>query len=976
MNSSRTMRGARRRPQNHIEPEEEKLKVPQESETTTSAAKDPEEEISKKYRRQLIESQTTSASRVPDKKKIKVRWSLQEEIAKLFNPALEYALVRWEGVSCSISPCPIEDGDYLCTSIMETWPEFRKAGSFRGPTDAGLSFRYNIMLLDTTGMIERCVVSGPGFLMFKLSMKWIAESIHKMIKGGIGTFALKRSVERAILYFLSGHIAEKMHTGHLRSTVIGETLARILEYSGVEVIRRFHQEDDLELKMMTEFLIERFPNAFVNDLSPLELEVLYMKSKEMFDEDAEFRERAQQLQSQGCDERHRIAWAQISKISRERNQNIYERLGIHVKEEVSCFDPFDSNNIKTPYIPRKIESERDEAIRRKFSVDLAALWHALNVVKADWILHVTDVRQRDRFEMFISAAERLGWIVNDGCPYPLSHVGFGVVQADDYERLRTLSTTVVYLVNLLDEAKIRSKAVLVGQGKADEWTAEELEHTAEALGHGAVKYEVLKNNRLTECRINFDEMLNEKGNTVVYLHYTHAQVCSITTNHSRAIKRLKKSKGVDVEELTLKNYEERELGLHLLRFTEVLGEVCTVLMPHILCEYLYDLCKKFDSFYTCVCQVVGYGVVENRKLLLCEATAMVMRKCFHLLGITPIHKKILKLRPGSERIYFSDLTEQQLMELFCDGPCFGFDLCEVALRHNIDASVEIRSSYDKLLLFGIIQAETHISDPSHNGSFIILNRNIDDPLVITKPGSLLSPRDICYCSLSVSTFVKITAKLYGTTYLGGGIESHKDYQKCYPDITDELSSMDDEKVYLNDDAFDVCNGNVLINFSEYFATRPNGGSGSCKLKGKDGYLDLYYVALKYAVEAALEVGFVATCKETKVFGSVMAYYGKNFGYDCCASERSLYNAMLFEIKQPSHIEPGSKINLTRSTLGVPAQYSLIIDAKLHDFTSGDVILSGICEFFVPVDGSCSVGFINGNGCSLKVKVDWKLPIHV
>ncbi|GKC30966.1 hypothetical protein Tco_1038260 [Tanacetum coccineum] len=237
----------------------------------------------------------------------------------------------------------------------------------------------------------------------------------------------------------------------------------------------------------------------------------------------------------------------------------------------------------------------------------------------------------------------------------------------------------------------------------------------------------------------------------------------------------------------------------------------------------------------------------------------------------------------------------------------------------------------------------------------------------------------------------ITAKLYGTTYKGDGMESISEYIKYYPPPERGDKYLDGmlmfletgsifptrekkkKKVYLDDDAFDICDGNLIINFLEYFANRPNGGSGYSKLKGKDGYLNLYYVALKYAVEAALEVVFVATSKETKVFGRVMAYYGKNFSYGCCASERYLYNAMLFETKQPSHIEPG-KINLMRSALGVPAQYSLIIDAKLHDFTSGDMILSGVCEFFVPIDGSSSVGFINGNDCSLKLKVDWKLPI--
>ncbi|GJU82084.1 anticodon-binding aminoacyl-tRNA synthetase, class 1a, partial [Tanacetum coccineum] len=451
----------------------------------------------------------------------------------------------------------------------------------------------------------------------------------------------------------------------------------------------------------------------------------------------------------------------------------------------------------------------------------------------------------------------------------------------------------------------------------------------------------------------------------------------------------------------------------------VLEEVCKVLMPHILCEYLYDLCKKFDKMYSSVCQVLYPN--DKSKLLLCEATARVMRKCFKFLGITPIYEKMLKVPPVAEMairvpfsdptekpllkeppaakpaivVFFSDLTEERLMALFCKGPCFRFELCNVLLRHNIDDMVENGGSYDELRLFGNIQAETHISDPSHYGSVTIFKRNFDDPLVFNNPGSL-SPHDIRYCSLSVSTFVKITAEVYGTTYKGEGIESSSDYTKWYHDtwklkmemdkgkyleglkeflLNDKLPDNIEESeadTYIDDDAFEVCDDYAFITFSDFFANKPNGGSGSCKLKGKDGYIALYYVALKYAVEATLEVEFAATSEETKVVGKVMAYYGKNFCYP--PTEKDRYSAMLFETEPNSDIfvKPG-KIDLTRYVLAVPAQYSLIIDASLCDFTSGDIILSGVWEFLVPTDGRVCNGLIEGNKCFLKLKVDWKLP---
>ncbi|GJY97137.1 anticodon-binding aminoacyl-tRNA synthetase, class 1a [Tanacetum coccineum] len=220
------------------------------------------------------------------------------------------------------------------------------------------------------------------------------------------------------------------------------------------------------------------------------------------------------------------------------------------------------------------------------AVYLTTLRHALYTEKADGILYVTDVGQRDYIGMCISAAKRAGWLTEDHSKYLLSHVGFG------------LSTKVDNLVGLLDEAISRCKALLVGQGMADVWTAEDLDHAAEALGYCVFKYADLKNNRLANYTFDFDQMLNKEGNTAVYIQFTHARICLIMRDFSEDIKRLEAE-----EELVLKNDDERELGLHLLRFTEV-----------------------------------GGSGEETSRLLLCEPAEVVVRKCFNLLGITPISK--------------------------------------------------------------------------------------------------------------------------------------------------------------------------------------------------------------------------------------------------------------------------------------------------------------------------------------------------
>ncbi|KAI7732738.1 hypothetical protein M8C21_005567 [Ambrosia artemisiifolia] len=385
--------------------------------------------------------------------------------------------------------------------------------------------------------------------------------------------------------------------------------------------------------------------------------VFYKASKLRFDGDAAFKERAQQavVTLQRGEEKYRKPWAQICEISRPGFEKVYQRLGVHLEEKGESF--------YNPYIPRtldllrqkgllieetKIETDKGaqvikiEGKKRPLivvktdgafnyaSTDLAAMWliflnkdylkldvdrfnfvftiksvfhvvcrYRLNEEKAEWIIYVTDVGQREHFEMFFTAAKLAGWLPTDENQYPkISHVGFGLVLGDDGKRFRTRSTEVVKLVDLLDEAKTRCKAALVERGKAAEWTSEELDQTAEAIGYGAVKYADLKNNRLTNYTFSFDQMLNDKGNTAVYLLYAHARICSIIRKSGKDIEALKKD-----GQIKLEKDEERKLGLHLLQFPEVVG-----------------------------------SAEETSRLLLCEATAVVMRKCFHLLGITPVYK--------------------------------------------------------------------------------------------------------------------------------------------------------------------------------------------------------------------------------------------------------------------------------------------------------------------------------------------------
>ncbi|XP_075652077.1 arginine--tRNA ligase, cytoplasmic-like isoform X1 [Castanea sativa] len=579
--------------------------------------------------------------------------NVKRKLAKLFEVALKVTVPSVVDVEPLVAACTGKFGDYQCNNAMGLWSKIKgKETEFKGPPAVGQAIMRNLPQSD---IIESCSVAGPGFVNVKLSRNWMAQSIQRMLIDGIDAWAPRLPVRRAVVDFSSPNIAKEMHVGHLRSTIIGDTIARMLEFSRVEVLRRNHVGDwGTQFGMLIEFLFEKFSNwEDANEAAIGDLQEFYKESKKRFDSDPDFKERAQKavVRLQGGEQKYRKAWTQICEISRNEFNRVYQRLGVQLEEKGESF--------YNPYIPAVLEEltsknlvEDSQGARVIFlegfniplivvksdggynyaSTDLAAIWYRLNEEKAEWMIYVTDVGQQQHFDMVFKAAKRAGWLSTDDNAYPkASHVGFGLVLGDDKKRFRTRSSEVVRLADLLDEAKSRCKTTLIERGKGDEWTEEELEQTAEAIGYGAVKYADLKSNRLTNYTFSFDQMLNDKGNTAVYLQYAHARICSIIRKSGKDIEELK-SMGA----IVLDHADERALGLHLLQFSEVVEEACTNLLPNVLCEYLYNLSEFFTTFYS-NCQVVG-SAEETSRLLLCEATATVMRKCFYLLGIVPVYK--------------------------------------------------------------------------------------------------------------------------------------------------------------------------------------------------------------------------------------------------------------------------------------------------------------------------------------------------
>ncbi|KAK6159472.1 hypothetical protein DH2020_006786 [Rehmannia glutinosa] len=561
---------------------------------------------------------------------------LKQKIAKVFEESLRITVPYELDIEPAIAPCQNPDfGDYQCNNAMGLWSKIKgKDTLFESSELIGEAIVKN---LPPSAMIESCSVGQNGFVNITLSNKWMAKSIHEMLVHGIKTWAPELPCKRAVVDFSSPNIAKEMHVGHLRSTIIGDTLARMLEYSNVEVLRRNHVGDwGTQFGMLIEFFFEKFPSKDISsdqaigDLENLTwispFKAFYKASKLRFDNNPVFKERAQRavVSLQAGEEKYRKAWAQICEISRRGYEKVYQRLGVHLEERVMLLkfgtriklfnhkyaisndfflfypSPLQGESFYNPYIPAvlklldekglvkesegacvvPIEGKRIPLIVVKkdggynyASTDLAALWYRLNEERAEWIIYVTDVGQREHFEMIFSAAKRAGWLPADRNKYPkASHVGFGLVLGEDGKRFRTRS-------------------------KAKEWTAEELDGTAEAVSYGAVKYADLKNNRTTNYTFNFDQMLNDKGNTAVYLQYAHARICSIIKRSVKDVDELKKIGPVE-----LAHPDERALGLRLLQFPEIVEEACTKLLPSVICEYLYNLSEDATRLYT-NCQV-------------------------------------------------------------------------------------------------------------------------------------------------------------------------------------------------------------------------------------------------------------------------------------------------------------------------------------------------------------------------------------
>lgn len=507
-------------------------------------------------------------------------------------------------------------------------------------------------------------IAGPGFINFKLTPEFVWEwqlrySTREDYRSGA---RMLKSGKKVVIDYPSANTAKQAHIGHLRPMVIGQAIARLLDFCGAELIRDNHIGD-----WGTNFgtLIMKIKRDQV-DLSQLgdnalaTLDQLYKEGSLLEKEQPALREvsRSELVLLQSNDAENTAIWKQIVTLSNKAFDALFEQLGVEV--DYTLGESFYRDKVQRVYneltdagIAEESEGAlvvwHDEVskfardnerpfpfnIRKKdgasnyASTDLATILYRVETFDADEIVYLTDARQQDHFQQLFLTTEK--WFRAKGYKLPKrSHVYWGAILGTDKKPLKTKSGESIKLQELIDEA--RNKAMAIVTKKNPELSDEEKRKIAESVGIGALKYADLSSNRTQDYVFSWERLLSFEGNTAPYLLYAVARINSIF-----------RKADIDPNEpinnaSPLETEVEMTLARKLMGFVTALELAINDLRPHFLCTYLYELACVYSSFYNADKVMVDDEAVRARRLLLCARTRTVLTTGLELLGLKPLER--------------------------------------------------------------------------------------------------------------------------------------------------------------------------------------------------------------------------------------------------------------------------------------------------------------------------------------------------
>ncbi len=493
-------------------------------------------------------------------------------------------------------------------------------------------------------------VAGPGFINFTLSDSFIGQQLRRQVEDVHGAIAQAGAEKTVVIDYSSPNVAKRMHVGHMRSTIIGNTLDRLYRAMGWAVVADNHIGD-----WGTQFgkLIVAWDEwldatAFENDAIG-ELERLYVKFGDEADEAMQDRARSETAKLQAGDERNNSLWRKFIDVSMVEFERVYARLGV-------AFDEVLGESFYNPVLPDVVASLKEKEIGEDSegavvvrwnedgpkglantvlviqkqdgaylygTTDLATLQHRKNTWNPERVVYVTDTRQQLHFRQVFHAWQQ--WVPDHGMD--LVHTWFGMLVLPE-GAMSTRKGNVIRLMDLVDEAVRRARAVV--DEKSPDLSDEERQGVAEAVGTAAIRYADLSQNPQSNVTFTWDKMLSLDGNTAPYLMYSFARCRSI------------QRKGEVVASLEGCGVEgpfERTLALQLIRLGEVVASATAAHRPNLLCDYLFETANVFNRFYREE-RVLGAktDTDRQRRLALVEASARVFERGFELLGIKPLER--------------------------------------------------------------------------------------------------------------------------------------------------------------------------------------------------------------------------------------------------------------------------------------------------------------------------------------------------
>ncbi|WP_394129320.1 arginine--tRNA ligase [Shewanella maritima] len=524
----------------------------------------------------------------------------------------------------------------------------------KNPRDIAQLIIDNLPESDHVAKVE---IAGPGFINFFIDDNALANQLQAALNDEHLGIELP-AAQTIVVDYSSPNLAKEMHVGHLRSTIIGDSVVRALEFLGHKVIRQNHVGDwGTQFGMLLAYMEElRANNQEQASLELSDLQEFYRAAKVRFDESEDFATRARKLvvELQSGEEYCNSLWREFNDISLSHCMEIYQRLGVSlsredVRGESAYNDDLDqvvadlasqgllteSNGAKVVFQdefktkdgePLPVIIQKADGGYLYATTDMAAMRYRSNVLKADRALYFVDLRQALHFQQVFSLARQAGFVRPE---MTLEHTGFGTMNGEDGRPFKTRSGGVVKLVDLLDEANVRALELVRSKNPdMDEATLTEI---ARVVGISAVKYADLSKNRASDYIFSFEQMLSFEGNTAPYLLYAYTRVAGI----------FKRAQDVDLSnaKIVLEHTKEKDLGTKLAQFNEVLARMTDKGQPHVLCGYLYELASEFSSFYeACPVLAADTEAQKQSRLLLAQLTANTLKTGLSLLGIETLER--------------------------------------------------------------------------------------------------------------------------------------------------------------------------------------------------------------------------------------------------------------------------------------------------------------------------------------------------